>query len=308
MTERSSNQMESSLTGRLRARTTASRFVIAPESPQIVPSDRRFRGNLNRYGSSRTVMRASLEDVPASSYDVKLKIEGFNAAVAGHNHTPVPADFWGKVALDSARLDEDSYTKSEEECTIVVDASGSGSCDFYYQADEVSGQASFSASTMIDGIPEDATSTLDVRIDNLLDIRALTSLIGGTLRGEDADHVDDVAFRSTITTAARTALMMAVFTNATTSPQRPQGLAMLMNDISLPWGGLFDVTGDWVQPHESHRRGRGVDVNSRGTAVPNLQLPPAARPLVLLSRPTMEEACVQAGGYVIVEDTFHCEF
>jgi hypothetical protein len=34
-----------------------------------------------------------------------------------------------------------------------------------------------------------------------------------------------------------------------------------INDISLPWGGLFDIQGDWLPPHWTHREGRNVDVS-----------------------------------------------
>jgi hypothetical protein len=30
-------------------------------------------------------------------------------------------------------------------------------------------------------------------------------------------------------------------------------------DMSLPWGGLFDINGDWIPPHEYHRVGESVD-------------------------------------------------
>lgn len=31
--------------------------------------------------------------------------------------------------------------------------------------------------------------------------------------------------------------------------------------MSLPWGGLFDINGDWSCLHRRHRLGRSVDVN-----------------------------------------------
>ncbi|MBI5746986.1 MAG: hypothetical protein HZA13_08280 [Nitrospirae bacterium] len=29
--------------------------------------------------------------------------------------------------------------------------------------------------------------------------------------------------------------------------------------MSLPWGGLFDIDGNWTTPHDWHRVGRSVD-------------------------------------------------
>jgi hypothetical protein len=34
-----------------------------------------------------------------------------------------------------------------------------------------------------------------------------------------------------------------------------------INDISLEWGGLFDIKANWSSPHKSHRVGKNVDVD-----------------------------------------------
>ncbi len=36
-----------------------------------------------------------------------------------------------------------------------------------------------------------------------------------------------------------------------------------VNDISLRWGGLFDIHADWDIPHRAHRTGRTVDIPYR---------------------------------------------
>jgi hypothetical protein len=38
---------------------------------------------------------------------------------------------------------------------------------------------------------------------------------------------------------------------------------LLINDISLPYGGLFDINGDWQTPHKTHREGKNVDVDDK---------------------------------------------
>ena len=37
---------------------------------------------------------------------------------------------------------------------------------------------------------------------------------------------------------------------------------MRINDISLPFGGLFDISGRWLNPHDSHRNGKDVDIEN----------------------------------------------
>lgn len=37
------------------------------------------------------------------------------------------------------------------------------------------------------------------------------------------------------------------------------------NDLSLPWGGRFDIRGNWRGSHFEHRNGRDIDVRTNGT-------------------------------------------
>ncbi len=37
---------------------------------------------------------------------------------------------------------------------------------------------------------------------------------------------------------------------------------MRLNDMSLPWGGLFDIDIDWSTPHSLHRVGKSVDIEN----------------------------------------------
>ena len=40
----------------------------------------------------------------------------------------------------------------------------------------------------------------------------------------------------------------------------PNSKSLYINDISLPWGGLFDINSDWKSPHVLHRCGNQVDI------------------------------------------------
>ena len=37
-----------------------------------------------------------------------------------------------------------------------------------------------------------------------------------------------------------------------------------INDISLPYGGKFDINGSWSGGHEAHRSGRNTDISAYG--------------------------------------------
>ena len=46
-----------------------------------------------------------------------------------------------------------------------------------------------------------------------------------------------------------------------------------VNDMALPFGGIFDVDQDWETPHITHSRGKAVDVrgNTESLAIPTSQ-------------------------------------
>ncbi len=41
-------------------------------------------------------------------------------------------------------------------------------------------------------------------------------------------------------------------------------ITLSLNDMSLPWGGLFDIHDTWQPDHQWHRVGRSVDINNPG--------------------------------------------
>ncbi len=45
--------------------------------------------------------------------------------------------------------------------------------------------------------------------------------------------------------------------------QQREGIAyrLRIGNMSLPWGGLFDIFGNWTTPHKSHRIGNNVDIS-----------------------------------------------
>jgi hypothetical protein len=49
--------------------------------------------------------------------------------------------------------------------------------------------------------------------------------------------------------------------------QRNRTGLMRLNDVSLPFGGLFDIAGRWRTKHDSHRTGRDVDIENINLSV-----------------------------------------
>ncbi len=88
-----------------------------------------------------------------------------------------------------------------------------------------------------------------------------------------------------------------------------------INDISLPWGGLFDVNGNWAPPHGGHRWGNMADLRTKflvgnplhpaATVVGDPHATPAVNQLVRTAHLRMFDdmrwAAKAAGGNVLTE-------
>ena len=65
-----------------------------------------------------------------------------------------------------------------------------------------------------------------------------------------------------------------------------------MNDMSLPFGGTFDIGQNWQPPHSEHSRGKAVDVRGNGAlyAIPNAQ------------QPEFRQICIDKGASLAITD------
>ncbi len=50
--------------------------------------------------------------------------------------------------------------------------------------------------------------------------------------------------------------------------EHPEQGKIAVNDMSLPFGGIFDIKKNWKTPHINHQRGKSVDVRGNGTLCP----------------------------------------
>lgn len=75
----------------------------------------------------------------------------------------------------------------------------------------------------------------------------------------------------------------------------PNDSLLLYNDISLVWGGLFDIGNDWAPPHSSHRFGYQADVQR--STIPEAH------------RARFEEIATANGARILIEGThYHLDF
>jgi hypothetical protein len=97
-----------------------------------------------------------------------------------------------------------------------------------------------------------------------------------------------------------------------------------LNDMSLSSGGLFDIGPKygtfWNTPHLSHRTGKGVDIDhctrdisdddplAQGGCSYDSKSKTCSDGCELLERNDIKSFCESAGGHLVIESNFHCEF
>jgi hypothetical protein len=142
-------------------------------------------------------------------------------------------------------------------CIAPIDENGMGKCNVMYYSNEVSG-----VETIIGQATDftDATALVTVKVTGLQPMPVsgigawrLTGSYGQS--GVTSKHIEN--HYGTPSTKTRIAAMATDYFGET-------GIAIGVNDMSLSYGGLFDIYNNWSTPHSLHRVGRSVDVDHLG--------------------------------------------
>lgn len=172
-------------------------------------------------------------------YDYK-----FDPKFAGHNHsTNIPPYTWNGQNIPAHRC----WSNIPVANTAVL----------YLRAPEFATRADHIA--QISGACYGPVSSIiDTKIDGLVALPPAWSdgLHGGAtyynLVGETTQHpINHFAKPQTIDLIKEIAWQYHT--------EFPNAEVLNVNDISLKWGGLFDISGAWAMPHEFHRYGRQAD-------------------------------------------------
>lgn len=157
----------------------------------------------------------------------------------------------------------------------------------------------------------------------LVPVAALFPRAGERHRGAGTAgfHPDATAYWVDPRAVARVLLLQTLWEHLTRSPSHPNGTYLSFNDLSLPWGGLFDDPGNWERPHNSHRLGTSADLNNRSkgpfdvdtqmqvtTPAPGAVADPTATDGIRVDLSLFNTVCRRSGGYLIPRDNFHCEW
>ncbi len=220
-----------------------------------------------------------------------------SAEVGGHLHTAPPRPTGALQDIDRGQ--------ATDRCTVTTFTDGTGSCAVTYRAGEVSGVETIVARA--EGFAE-AQATVTVKVPGL---QNFATFGGGPWRltgDRPGLHTDN--HWGTSNAISKTMVMAA-------RVRKDYSASMGVNDMSLLWGGMFDINGDWnTRFHITHRQGTGADIDRCALSlIPNNPNPQSnkekecpAEWVVLPKKDYFERVCMEQGGTLAKEATIHCEF
>jgi hypothetical protein len=275
-------------------------LFLTPNPYRVSPT------NVPGYSDTTSSVRVSLTGgEPEQEHEVRVNLESFDALLGGHRHDGGVAPSNHQPTINGG---------PEATCTVTTDTSEppSGECFVTFESSDVGGAATLRGEIVTVG--ETAETTIDVGIE-LLDASPLFGRPNELLRSPDMRHVDSESYWLFPPNAGRLRQMASDFESATrdpvamqqicgsSAPIYPDGLYMSFNDMSLPRGGLFDVSGSWTPPHASHRKGTGIDINGTVWGVVD-GLPTSVSTCL---RRIISQKCADHNGFMVREATLHCE-
>ncbi len=231
------------------------------------------------------------------TFEVEPPAAGTGEA-AGHLHASHPRPTGVLQDLDRGQ--------ATDRCTVKTFTDGLGSCAVAYRAGEISGLETVVGRA--EGFAE-ATATVTVKVPGLQNLAVFSGSRIWRLTGERPGlHTDN--HWTTDNTLAKAVLMAA-------QVYEDYAASMGVNDMSLVWGGMFDIGGDWDGSfHRTHRLGTGVDIDGCALSlIPDNPNPQSneekqcpAGWVVLPREDYFKGVCKEQDGRLANEGTIHCEF
>ena len=139
--------------------------------------------------------------------------------------------------------------------TICVIEKGWKFCSINFSASQVSGEELVVAT--VSGAEETAEVTIEIKVPGLQPLPPGVSyrLVGRYGEpGVESLHVQN-HYAAPVTLSRMPTISDQYFIRT--------GYMLRINDISLPWGGIFDIFNTWDPDHDWHRVGKSVDISTR---------------------------------------------
>ncbi len=201
-------------------------------------------GNLNERNVkyfSVTVMRGTQ---PLPNFGVTLTASMMLPS-GGHRHTNQPP-------LDEMGEFEDYVNNLDGNGAFTTTTDENGEINVAYTAPEFSGKILITAMSTSENVK--SKDSITVEVPGLVPIGGGANLI--TYTSTQAYHKLE---NSDCGTPATNALILDVVKQYADEYGMENNIYLAVIDMSLPWGGLFDINGDWNTPHSLHRVGKSVD-------------------------------------------------
>ncbi|CAJ0788863.1 hypothetical protein LMG18096_02171 [Ralstonia holmesii] len=209
----------------------------------IVPS--KIRGTNNVHYSTATLKAVvkTATGSPIAGAQVSILVDVTQSS-GYHNHASGNRP---KGILSSATI-----PISYEKIQIPGITDGNGEFQFNFTATDFASEHKMTASCTDRTCGQKGKNLVLTKIPSLIPLAANGQLY--TLRGASSTHQSNHNFTST----AQDSLIEL----ATRFRDQNGGTLLIVNDGSLPFGGLYDFTNNWANPHKAHRRGVVVDINN----------------------------------------------
>jgi|GEM_PF-6942757 len=233
----------------------------------------------------------------------------FTSKTGGHGHVNGKVDlpqssqgeFWGQRDHDNPLID------------LITDENGTVQIDSFTNH-QVSGSYIVTAFLQADSTVKD-TVQLTVQVPNLVDFSLINTSIWsltGTITDMGKNHLSN-HWCSQKTFDSLTAAMVQFHSWVNSEQGENRNVVLGINDMSLKWGGVFDIKGDWNVPgsssHSFHRVGLSVDIDNADLKTQNPRKPKDDKAKILTLRGTnLQRIMLQYGGKLYNEPQIHFGF
>ena len=183
----------------------------------------------------------------------------------GHDHGETYGRRPRGTMIGNNCVPEPSGAPDTYDCTTGTE----GYAGFTFGAPDVSGKHNITATCVSHACSGSKTFNINVKVDGLWPIPSSEyySLIedgSSKIIGSTTDHTSNHYLANIA--SMKLWRLAADFYDYQVRHGVAKPTLLHLNDASLKWGGVFDLDGDWDEPHAEHRLGTVIDVRANGSA------------------------------------------
>jgi hypothetical protein len=249
--------------GRVVVKKSAATIALDIPTPKEIwptlPTGRSGGNPGKRNVKERITVTAARGGVPAINYEVEISATMVLPS-GGHDHTEQPPEaLLGEI--------KDVRTGKKGKGILQTETDTEGKIVLEYTAPEFSGTFALTAkSTTEQGEDKDE---LTVKVPGLTELG--TSLYYELVGAPNNHAGTNDPCRTNPPTSLHysnhygtRAMLAAIDSIARNYNRLHPGVRLRINDMSLEWGGLFDINNNWQRPHAEHREGKSADIGFSG--------------------------------------------